>query len=191
LCRKPLTGAARRFHSQSDPAIAVVIVKKPAERFTAHLETQVAATRRYGPRFGQRVEQRNDLPAASGRGGGLVLRTRFAHDSSCFDLGLVTLAGLPMYACFKAVISSLSILSMACITRSDFRHFPLPSNHKNGLIFCINLRQHRFSAIRALTSFFTSIIGSGLSGEKRIVPLLVWKSFRSCRNSFIAAELAG
>jgi hypothetical protein len=124
FCGKPLTCAARRFQIQGDAAIAMVIVKKPAEPSAAHLETQVAVSRRNDPRFGQRAQQRNDLPAAPGRGGGLVYRTGFAHDLACFDLGLVTLPDLPMYACFKAVISSLSSLSMACITRSDFRHFP-------------------------------------------------------------------
>jgi hypothetical protein len=123
FCGKPLTCAARRFQIQGDAAIAVVIVKKPAEPSAAHLETQVAVTLRHSPRFRQRAQQRNDLPAAPGRGGRLVYRTGFAHDLTCFDLGLVTLPDLPMYARFKAVISSFSSLSMACITRSDFRHF--------------------------------------------------------------------
>jgi len=44
---------------------------------------------------------------------------------------------------------------------------------RNASLLLIALNQPRIFAIRAWTNFFTSVLGSGLSGENRIVPLLV------------------
>ena len=52
-------------------------------------------------------------------------------------------------------------------------------------------RQPPLAAIRALTSFFTTAVGNGLSVEKRIVPLLVSKPLSWSWNAFTVAELIG
>src|SRR5688572_25826105 len=39
--------------------------------------------------------------------------------------------------------------------------------------------QRAFSAMRALTNFFTNVMGKGFSGVKRIVPLLASKPFKA------------
>src|SRR5207247_9881708 len=70
----------------------------------------------------------------------------------------------------------LKVISSATCFSKHFRAPDAKASYdrcasRRGLIFGIGF-QVRFSAMRALRSFFTSVIGSGLSGEKRTVPFL-------------------
>jgi hypothetical protein len=65
--------------------------------------------------------------------------------------------------------------------------FPVPAVQCEG---CCG-HQPPLAAIRALTSFFPSAVGNGLSVEKRIVPLFVSKPVSWSWNAFTMAELTG
>ena len=67
-------------------------------------------------------------------------------------------------------------------------HFILFGGNQAGFHLVYRLA---FSVIRAFTIFLTSAVGSGLSAEKRIVPLVVGKPFSRDWSVSTIAELMG
>src|SRR5262245_6530527 len=93
FCREPLTCAARGFQVEGKPAVAVMILKKPAESPAAHFETEVTTASGNSLRPGQRVHQGQYLTAALRRDG-FIDSARAAHGTLERHLSLLTFQSL-------------------------------------------------------------------------------------------------